>query len=264
MKLINLTAPLTLHPSEITEPTRFVVTGKMHDFALTLEGDWKPRENPESEDRRDSMGVVPPITLEGGGSRGMLVYRCDNATFSQIYVTETNETSVELASLRQCVFQEVRMHRCKSSGCIMALSSEGYGINMCDFWRMELMGFDSPCGVSIQSGTVNYARLLNFNTVICHPPCDPMKRQFPFVKDFNPRTRTLFSFGDAQDCLIGMFNGRFHPRDPDDCVGIAADRASSGCVVLTGQILRNRGEKRNWVSGPVQVFPWKKGTEGKV
>jgi hypothetical protein len=256
-----ISTPTTLRAEDITVPTRFIFspTGSFGaEYPLTIEGNWRTAVSGFTEDRYDSIGAFPAISVECNGNKGLLLYRFDNAQFESIRVVESNGTALELKSIRQCIFTDIHLHRCKSTTEICLISGEGYSVNMCSFGMIMMYPFDAPVGLRITGGTTNPVRIIDFANIMLHnPPGGILTTQFPYCADFAARELTMIDFGDAENVIVTSLNCRFYTESPDTCLALKADATSSNIVVLSGQILRRSSgdEARTWISGPIVAFP---------
>lgn len=259
MNIVTITEPLTLRPGQLDRPTRFVVASDMGDqYAVTIEGNWKTRENPWSEDRFD--GIWPAIQVDCNYlSRGVLLNRVDNADFDPIRVTESNGPAVEFRSLRQCHFGSVRAHRCKSTSRILLFSGndQSYSTNMINMGQVVCMGCDAPVTVEMVNASKNDVRIITIAQLICHIAWEPLRQQFPGTRSFGPRNRVHLALNDATAITIVSCNLRMDAQDPDTARAITTSNKAEDCIVSGGQILKVRGRSDlgSLVVGNVVVFP---------
>jgi hypothetical protein len=254
-----ITEPVIIRPSELRGDTRFIVEKDFGDFyAVTLEGNWKPRENPESEDRFD--GPFPPITLECGyQSRGIRLYRIDNASIGELIVTESRGEALEICQVRQSRLESVRLHRCQSERSIVrfAAVAGSYSTNMVDCGQFVVMACDAPTTIAFDNceDSANRIRLITFSQLICHPAWEPARKQFPRLSEFQPRKRTHIDFQNAENVTITSYNMRLDPQDFDGSMAFQASPKARGIVAVNGQVMRRRNEDwRKFVSKSVTVL----------
>ncbi len=254
MRIVTISEPKVYQSSELTEPVRFVVDRDFGDrFAVTIDGNW--RRNPQSEDRFD--GPLPPITVDCGyRSKGLLLYRLDNADISPVIVRESSGTAFEVRSLRQCQFQSVRVHRCEGDSEIVLLSGDrgSYSSNMLHFGQMVCMACDAPTTVRMANAEKNAIRLISFGSLYCHPAWGPLRRQFPLTAGFGARRRVHVDFGSAYAVTISSLNCRMDRDDPVGSLALLANDDARDIEIVNGQILQQRGaDVRGLVSGPIRV-----------
>jgi hypothetical protein len=254
-----ITEPVTIRPGELRDATRFVVEKDFGDvYAVTLMGNWKPRENPESEDRFD--GPVPPITVDCGGlSRGLRVDRMDNFTAGELIVRESRGEALEIRQVRQSRFVSVRCHRCQSDRSIVRFAAVpgSYSTNMVDCGQFVVMACDAPVTIAFDNceDSANRIRLITFSQLICHPSWGPAAKQFPRLSAFEPRKRTHVDFQNAEHVTVSSYNMRLDPQDHDGSMAFQASPKARGIVAVNGQILRRRNEDwRKFVSKSVTVL----------
>lgn len=267
-----LSEPVTIHPDELRDDTRFIVERDFGDkFAVTLEGIWKPRENPHSEDRRDWQKHA--ITIECGYlSKGLLVYRVDNADIGPIWVEESRGEALEICQVRQSEFASIRCHRCQSQTSIVLFSAveDSYSTNMVSFsGQFNVITCDAPTTVLFANckDSVNRLRLITFHQLNCHPTWGPAQEQFPKLKEFKPRkNRVHVDFANAQDITVLSYNMRLDPNDGAESKAFKASpdeqlpnrtivRGARNIVLVNGQVLRQRGEDpQKFISRPVRTL----------
>lgn len=256
-----ITHPIIIRPDEITQSTRYIVDKDLGDrYAITIEGNWR---HPKSDDRFD--GVWPLIELQCNyKSAGILVYRCDNADFSNLRIVESNGCAAELMGVRQCNFVSLRTHRCQSIDSIVKFTGmpESFSSNMINIGQLSCMGCDAPATVEMISSTKNEVRVITIGQLDCHIAWPTMMKQFPKTAKFGPRARTHLKLNNATGVTVSSCNLRLNSDDPDDAMAITAGESSKNCVVYGGQILKRRDDDdiRKLISGPVTVFPFR----GKV
>jgi hypothetical protein len=254
-----LTEPVTIRPSELRDATRFVVERDFGDlYAVTLEGNWKPRENPESEDRHD--GPFPAITVDCGyQSRGIRLYRIDNASIGELIVLESRGEALEICQLRQSRLESVRCHRCQSDRSIVRFAAVpgAYSTNMLDCGQFVVMACDAPVTIAFDNceDSANRLRLITFSQLICHPAWTPAAKQFPRLAEFRPRKRVHVDFQNAEHVTVSSYNMRLDPHDHDGSMAFQVSPKARGIVAVNGQILRRRNEDwRKFVSKSVTIL----------
>jgi hypothetical protein len=262
MAVVNVTTPIVLTPATIpTEETTYNVQPSYSSAspAITIEGDWKPNQNPFTEDRRD--GRWPNIIINCDYKcKGLRIYAVDNADFSNIEVNESNGYALEISAMRQCAFNgSVRIARCTSTDAIMRITGDPnrYSSNMIDFRQIICMANDAPRTIEFITapGAKNRTRIITISQLCCHPDWASLNAQFPDTVPFAPRARTHIWL-DADDVTVPSFNFRLDPLDPTTARAIFAAPECRRVVFLNGQILRLRTDNpADFVEGPINQSP---------
>lgn len=260
MQTVSVTTPITVKSTDITEATTYNVHSSYNstEFPVTIEGDWRPNQNPGTEDRKD--GTIPPLIFNGGyKGKGLRIYACDNCDFSQIQVNECSETALELKSLRQVHFNTIRLHRNNSPDCIFRITSDPnrYSTNMVNFGQVVCMGNDAPTTIDMRTlaGAKNRLRILTFGMLVCHPTWQTLKNQFSGVTYPSARADRKHLHIDADDITLCSFNFRLEPFDAITSRAVVVEPGSVRCVMLNGQILRRRNDTDDFIDGDELLTP---------